>query len=66
MRVNENNKRLVLHFHFINLLRRILILLLVFGEKFKLQIFIIFKFTAFGETINKLIYYIGMNFIILI
>ena len=62
MRVNENIKRLVLHFRLINLLHRISILLLVLG-KTKLQIFIIMRFTACGETIYKLIYYIGMNFI---
>ena len=33
VRVNENIKRLVLHFHFINLLHSILILLLVLGKK---------------------------------
>ena len=33
MRVNDNIKKLVLHFHFINLLHRILILLLAFGGK---------------------------------
>ena len=32
VRVNKNIKRLVLHFHFINLLHRILILPLVLGE----------------------------------
>ena len=47
VRMNENIKRLVLHFRFINLLHRISILLLVVG-KIKLQIFIIIKFTACG------------------
>ena len=63
MRVNENIKRLVLHFRFINLLHRISILLLVFWGKIKLQNFIIIRITAFREIIYKLIYYIGMIFI---
>ena len=63
MRVNENIKRLVLHFRFINLLHRISILLLVFWGKIKLQIFIIIRITASREIIYKLIYYIGMIFI---
>ena len=65
MRVNENIKRLVLHFRFINLLHRISILLPVFFflGKIKLQIFIIIRITAFREIIYKLIYYIGMIFI---
>ena len=63
MRVNENIKRLVLHFRFINLLHRISILLLVFWGKIKLQIFIIIRITAFREIIYKLLYYIGMIFI---
>ena len=63
MRVNENIKRLVLHFRFINLLHRISILLLVFWGKIKLQIFIIIRITAFREIIYKLIYYIVMIFI---
>ena len=63
VRVNENIKRLVLHFRFINLLHRISILLLVFWGKIKLQIFIIIRITAFREIIYKLIYYIGMIFI---
>ena len=63
MRVNENIKRLVLHFRFINLLHRISILLLVFWGKIKLQIFIIIRINAFREIIYKLIYYIGMIFI---
>ena len=62
MRVNENIKRLVLHLRFINLLHRIQIYCWFLG-KIKLQIFIIIRFTACGETIYKLIYYIGMNFI---
>ena len=63
MRVNENIKRLVLPFRFINLLYRISILLLVFWGKIKLQFFIIIRITAFREIIYKLIYYIGMIFI---
>ena len=66
MRVNENIKRLVLHFRFMNSLHRISILLLVFWGKIKLQIFIIIRIIAFREIIYKLIYYIGMIFIELI
>ena len=62
VRMNGNIKSLVLHFRFINLQHRISILLLVVG-KIKLQIFIIIRFTACGETIYKLNYCIGMKFI---
>ena len=63
MRVSGNNKRLVLHFRFINLLHRISILLLVFWGKIKLQIFIIIRINTFREIIYKLNFYIGMIFI---
>ena len=63
MRVNENIKRLVLHLLLINLLHRIFNFTAIYWERFKLQIFIIIRFTACGGKIYKLNYCIGIIFI---
>ena len=49
VRMNENIKRLVLHFCFINLLHRILILLLVFGEKLSYKFSSLLKLLLLGK-----------------
>ena len=53
VRINENIKRLVLHLHFINLLHRIWKFTASYGGIFKLQIFIIIRFTACGGNFRN-------------
>ena len=63
MRMNENIERLVLHFHFINLLHRISILLLVFlGEISSYKFSSYLNLLLYGGIIYKLIYYIWYKF----
>ena len=52
MRMNENIKRLVVHFCFINLLNRILNLLLVFGEKLSYKFSSLLKLLLLGKQLK--------------
>ena len=61
VRESENLKRLVLHFHFINLIHRISNLLF-FWENLQLQIFIVIKLTAsWGNNLKiNLLHLVGI------